>query len=100
MTKYLSTKQVAGQLGLSTDTIRKMVKQGKLHPLRLGSPNSPFRFDPDVLQADLQRLSGEHFKSLTPSEREIAEEQIAYKAALYSLRHGSRADLARRSNGG
>jgi|GEM_PF-5788707 len=100
MPKYLSTRQVAEQLSVSTDTIRKMVRAGKLHPLRLGSPNSPFRFDPAVLQSDLQRLGGIHIKNPQPSEREIAEERQARKAALYQRRHGSRVDRARRSNDG
>ncbi len=49
--KLLRPKEAATLIGLTTNTIRAYVRQGKIPCVRLGGPNGPIRFDLRELHA-------------------------------------------------
>jgi excisionase family DNA binding protein len=58
-TTYLTVAEVAKLLNVSRMTITRLVRAGTLTaPVKLGkSASSSVRFDPDVLKADLAKLT-------------------------------------------
>jgi len=56
--KFYSVKKFAIILDVHPNTVRKMIKNGRLHPINTGSEKKPTYKIPD---ADLIRLSSEYF---------------------------------------
>jgi len=56
--KFYSVKQFAIILDVHPNTVRKMIKQRRLHPINTGSEKKPNYKIPD---SDLIRLSSEYF---------------------------------------
>ena len=52
MAEYLTVKDVAAMMQVSSNTVWKWVKLGRLHPLRIGT--SHFRFEKARLIRDLE----------------------------------------------
>jgi excisionase family DNA binding protein len=59
MPAFLTVKEVAQLLNVSSMTVTRLVRAGTLTaPVKLGkAPSSSVRFDPDVLKADLAKLA-------------------------------------------
>lgn len=57
--KFYTVREFAGILRVHPNTVRKMIKDGRLHPINTGSDVKPTYRIPD---ADLLRLSSEYFK--------------------------------------
>lgn len=55
---YLRATDVAQRLGVSDQTVRRMVQRGILRAVRTHS-RGPLRFAPDKLAQDLARLEGQ-----------------------------------------
>lgn len=55
---YLSRAQAQERIGVSRDTLRKLVKSGALKAHKLGDArNSPLRFSPEDIDAYMERCA-------------------------------------------
>ncbi len=53
MSKYISTKQVLEQLGISDETLYKWIRQGKIKAYRFGNETGKYKF----LQDDIDKFA-------------------------------------------
>ena len=67
MEKFYSVRQLAEILDVHPNTVRKMIKQNRLHPINIGSEKKPTYKIP---AADLLRLEAESFKENADNEKE------------------------------